>query len=88
MKREPILQVFVGLLGFVYLSLIYPLYTDLWHSKWRNEQCMRAHVVELVYRARAVSTVGRQKASERSIPIAAECKRDKTLRDALSRPPP
>jgi hypothetical protein len=29
MKRERILQVFVGLLGLVYLSLIYPLYTDL-----------------------------------------------------------
>ena len=33
MKRERILQVFVGLLGLVYLLLIYPLYADLWHSK-------------------------------------------------------
>jgi hypothetical protein len=37
MKRERILQVFVGLLGLVYLSMIYPLYTDLWHSKWLLE---------------------------------------------------
>src|SRR5215468_11662402 len=37
MKRERILQVFVGLLGLGYLSLIYPLYTDLWHSKWLLE---------------------------------------------------
>jgi hypothetical protein len=34
MKRERILQVFVGLLGLVYLLLIYPLYTDLC---WRWE---------------------------------------------------
>ena len=42
MRRERTLQVFVGLLGLVYLSLIYPLYTDLWHSKWlleMNNEC-------------------------------------------------
>ena len=37
MKRERILQVVVGLLGLVYLSMIYPLYTYLWHSKWLLE---------------------------------------------------
>jgi len=37
MKRERILQVFVGLLGLFYLWPIYPLYTDLWHSKWLLE---------------------------------------------------
>jgi len=31
------LQVAVGLLGLVYIALIYPLYTDLWHSKWLLE---------------------------------------------------
>jgi uncharacterized membrane-anchored protein YitT (DUF2179 family) len=36
-KRERILQVFVGLLGLLYLWTIYPLYTDLWHSKWLLE---------------------------------------------------
>jgi hypothetical protein len=33
-KRERMLQVAVGLLGLFYLWPIYPLYTDLWHSKW------------------------------------------------------
>jgi hypothetical protein len=31
-KRERILQVAVGLLGLFYIALMYPLYTDLWHS--------------------------------------------------------
>jgi hypothetical protein len=42
MKRERMLQVFVGLLGLAYLSLLYPLYTDLSHSKWlleMNDAC-------------------------------------------------
>jgi hypothetical protein len=34
MKRERMLQVVVGLLGLFYLWPIYPLYTDLLHSKW------------------------------------------------------
>lgn len=34
MKRERVLQVAVGLLGLFYVALIYPLYTDLAHSKW------------------------------------------------------
>ena len=37
MKRERILQVAVGLLGLFYLWPIYPLYTDLAHSKWLLE---------------------------------------------------
>jgi FtsH-binding integral membrane protein len=36
-KRERMLQVAVGLLGLFYLCLIYPLYTDLWHSRWLLE---------------------------------------------------
>ena len=42
MNRERVLQIFVGLLGLVYLGTIYPLYTDLWHSKWlleMNNEC-------------------------------------------------
>jgi len=31
------LQVAVGLLGLLYVALIYPLYTDLAHSKWLLE---------------------------------------------------
>jgi Family of unknown function (DUF6632) len=36
-KRERMLQVAVGLLGLFYLWPIYPLYTDLAHSKWLLE---------------------------------------------------
>ena len=37
MKRDRILQIAVGLLGLSYLGIIYPLYTDLAHSKWLLE---------------------------------------------------
>jgi hypothetical protein len=36
-QRERMLQVAVVLLGLLYLGMIYPLYTDLWHSKWLLE---------------------------------------------------
>jgi hypothetical protein len=36
-KRERMLQVALGLLGLFYVGLIYPLYTDLAHSKWLLE---------------------------------------------------
>jgi hypothetical protein len=36
-KRERILQIALVLLGLLYLGLIYPLYTDLAHSKWLLE---------------------------------------------------
>ena len=37
MKRDRMLQIAVGLVGLLYLGMIYPLYTDLWHSKWLVE---------------------------------------------------
>jgi hypothetical protein len=33
-KRERVLQIVVGLLGLLYLALLYPLYIDLAHSRW------------------------------------------------------
>jgi Family of unknown function (DUF6632) len=40
---KPIRQIIVALLGLFYVGLLYPLYTDLWHSKWliamHNEEC-------------------------------------------------
>jgi hypothetical protein len=40
---ERIRQVVVGLIGLFYVALLYPLYTDLHHSKWliemHNEEC-------------------------------------------------
>jgi hypothetical protein len=35
--RERILQVFLAVLGLLFIALIYPLYTDLWHAKWLVE---------------------------------------------------
>ena len=37
MKRERMLQVVVGLLGLLYVALLYPLYRDLAHSSWLLE---------------------------------------------------
>ena len=41
MKR--VRQVVVAVIGLVYFGLLYPLYTDLWHSKWLlqmdNNEC-------------------------------------------------
>jgi len=37
-KRERVLQVAVGLLGLVYVGMIYPLYSDLAHSSWLLEK--------------------------------------------------
>jgi hypothetical protein len=36
-KRERMLQVALGLVGLIYIALIYPLYTNLAHSKWLLE---------------------------------------------------
>jgi hypothetical protein len=37
MKRERTLQIFLALLGLLFIALIYPLYTDLLHAKWLLE---------------------------------------------------
>ena len=43
MKRERIRQIALVVIGLVYVGLLYPLYTDLWHSKWliemHNQEC-------------------------------------------------
>lgn len=42
-KRERIRQIVLAVIGLFYVGLLYPLYTDLWHSKWliemHNEEC-------------------------------------------------
>ena len=42
-KRERVRQTVLAVIGLVYVGLLYPLYTDLWHSKWliemHNEAC-------------------------------------------------
>ncbi len=37
MKRERVLQILLAVLGILFIALIYPLYTDLWHAKWLLE---------------------------------------------------
>jgi hypothetical protein len=37
LKRERLLQIFLAVLGILFIALIYPLYTDLWHAKWLLE---------------------------------------------------
>ena len=34
MKRERMLQIFLVILGLLFLAVIYFLYIDLWHAKW------------------------------------------------------
>ncbi|MES2219758.1 MAG: DUF6632 domain-containing protein [Acidobacteriota bacterium] len=37
MKRERMLQIFLIVLGLLFLALIYFLYKDLWHANWLVE---------------------------------------------------
>jgi uncharacterized membrane-anchored protein YitT (DUF2179 family) len=43
MKHERTRQIVLAVIGLFYVGLLYPLYTDLWHSKWliemHNEEC-------------------------------------------------
>src|SRR5579884_3467172 len=43
MKYARIRQTILAVIGLVYVALLYPLFTDLWHSKWliemHNEEC-------------------------------------------------
>jgi len=77
MKRERVLQVFAGLLGLAYLGTTDPLYTDFvaFQVASGNPQRMRADVSQLVYRARAISTL--------SVPLSTSITWERT---PLSRP--
>ena len=76
MKRERILQVFVGLLGLVYLLLIYPLYTDLWHSKWlleMNNACDPMFLSWFITLGPFLLLAARKPSSHRSLITFAAC---------------
>ena len=76
MKRERILQVFVGILGFGYLSLIYPLYTDLWHSRWlleMNNACDPMFLSWFIALGPFLVLAARKPSSHRSLIIFAAC---------------
>ncbi len=34
MKRERMLQIFLSVLGVLFIALLYPLFADLWHANW------------------------------------------------------
>jgi hypothetical protein len=42
-KRNLIRKIVLAAIGLFYVALLYPLFTDLWHSKWlvemHNEEC-------------------------------------------------
>ena len=76
MKRERMLQVAVGLLGFAYLCLIYPLYTDLWHSKWLVEMhnaCDPMFLSWFIALAPFLLLAARKPSSHRSLIAFAAC---------------
>jgi len=76
MKRERILQGFAGLLGLAYLCLIYPLYTDLWHSKWLLEMhngCEPMFLSWFIALGPFLLLAARKPSSHRSLIIFAGC---------------
>src|SRR5438105_2445932 len=62
-ERERMLQVALGLVGLVYVAMIYPVYTDLAHSKWLLEMKDACEPMFLSwFIARPLSAAGCQKA--------------------------
>ncbi len=64
MKRERILQIFLAVLGLLFLALLYPPYTDLWHAKWLLEMHNETDPMffECLHRTRPLSAACRQEA--------------------------
>ena len=76
MKRERMLQIVVGLLGFLYLWAIYPLYTDLWHSKWlleMNNECEPMFLSWFIALGPFLLLAARKPSSHRSLITFAAC---------------
>ena len=77
MKRERMLQVAVGLLGLFYLWPIYPLYTDLWHSKWlleMNNECEPMFLSWFIALGPFLLLAARKPSSHRSLITFAACR--------------
>jgi len=75
-KRERMLQIAVGLLGVFYLWPIYPLYTDLWHSKWlleMNNECEPMFLSWFIALAPFLLLAARKPSSHRSLITFAAC---------------
>jgi len=70
------LQVAVGLLGILYLGMIYPLYTDLWLSKWllvMNNECEPMFLSWFIALAPFLLVAARNPSSHRSLITFAAC---------------
>ena len=75
-KRERILQVVLVLLGLFYLWPIYPLYTDLRHSKWLLELKNEIEPMFLIWfiaLAPFLLVAARKPSSHRSLIVFAAC---------------
>lgn len=76
MKRERMLQVVVGLLGLMYLGMVYPLYTDLRHSKWlleMNDACEPMFLSWFIALGPFLLLAARKPSSHRSLITFAAC---------------
>jgi hypothetical protein len=47
--RRRALQIFLAVLGILFIALIYPLYTDLWHAKWLLEMHNETEPMFLIF---------------------------------------
>ena len=76
MKRERMLQVAVGLLGLLYVALIYPLYKDLAHSSWlleRKSECDPMFLSWFIALGPFLLLAARKPSSHRSLIAFAAC---------------
>ena len=76
MKRERMLQVAVGLLGLLYVALIYPLYRDLAHSSWLLEvknECEPMFLSWFIALGPFLLVAARRPSSHRSLIAFAAC---------------
>jgi len=75
-KRERMLQVALGLLGLLYVSLIYPLYTDLAHSKWlleMKDECEPMFISWFISLGPFLLLAARKPSLHRSLIVFAAC---------------
>ena len=76
MKRERMLQVAVGLLGLLYVALIYPRYRDLAHSSWLLEmknECEPMFLSWFIALGPFLLVAARKPSSHRSLIAFAAC---------------
>jgi hypothetical protein len=75
-KREHMLQVALGLVGLVYVALIYPLYSDLAHSSWLLEmknECEPMFLSWFIALGPFLLLAARKPSSHRSLIVFAAC---------------